>query len=127
MSTYYKKVGRRYEPVSDSEAYSGLSNGCWLVKVGNGCTSIRQSVEPNMAGLQFATLMMSDKICKYLMEASSARPTTMKYTKNQKKILKQMNELPPEDRLMYWQYDSMQGIADKILKLILEDYVESTK
>jgi hypothetical protein len=70
--------------------------------------------------------MMSDKICKYLMEASAARPTSMKYTKNQQKILKQMRELPEKDRLMYWQYDSMQGIADNILKLILEDY-ESSK
>lgn len=127
MSTLYRKLGRRYEPAQDTEAYSGLPNGCWLVKIENGCTSIREATEPNMAAIQFATMMMSNKICKYLMEASAARPTSMKYTKNQKKILKQMNELPEKDRLMYWQYDSMQGIADKILKLILEDYVESTK
>lgn len=127
MSTYYKKVGRRYEPVSDSEAYSGLSNGCWLVKVGDGCTSIRKSVEPNMAALQFATLMMSDKISKYLMEVGAAIPKSREYTKNQKKILKQLQELPEKDKLMYWEYDSIQGMADNILKLILDDYDKSTK
>lgn len=127
MTTYYKKVGRRYEPVGDSEAYNGLSNGCWLVKVGDGCTSIRQSIEPNMVGLQFATLMMSDKICKYLSDVSSARPRTMPYTKKQKEIFKLMQNLPDKDKLLYWEYDSLQGMADNILKLILEDYAQSTK
>jgi hypothetical protein len=35
--------------------------------------------------------------------------------------------LPDKDRLLYWEYDSLQGMADNILKLILEDYVESAK
>lgn len=125
MSTLYRKVGRRYEPVHDSEAYNGLSNGCWLVQVENGCTSIRKAVEPNFAAIQFATMMMSNKICKYLGDASSARPTTMPYTKKQKEIFKLMQSLPDEDRLLYWQYDSLQDMADNILKLILEDYNKS--
>ena len=125
MSTLYRKVGRRYEPVHDSEAYNGLSNGCWIVKVENGCTSIRKAVEPNFAAIQFATMMMSNKICKYLGDVSSARPTTMPYTKKQKEIFKLMQSLPDEDRLLYWQYDSLQGMADNILKLILEDYNKS--
>lgn len=127
MTTLYKKVGRRYEPVSDSEAYNGLSNGCWLVSIDKGCTTIRQAVEPNMAALQFATLMMSNKISKYLMEASVAVPKCREYTKNQKKIMKQLQELPEKDKLMYWEYDSIQGMADNILKLILDDYDKSTK
>lgn len=127
MTTLYKKVGRRYEPVSDSEAYNGLSNGCWLVSIDKGCTTIRQAVEPNMAALQFATLMMSNKISKYLMEASMAVPKCREYTKNQKKIMKQLQELPEKDKLMYWEYDSIQGMADNILKLILDDYDKSTK
>ena len=126
MSTHYKKVGRRYEPVSDSEAYRGLSNGCWLVTIDKGCTTIRQAVQPNMSALQFAALMMSNKISKYLMDVGAAIPKSREYTKNQKKILKQLQDLPEKDKLMYWEYDSIQGMADNILKLILEDY-ESSK
>ena len=38
-----------------------------------------------------------------------------------------MQKLPDKDRLLYWEYDSLQGMADNILKLILEDYDKSTK
>lgn len=127
MSTLYRKIGRRYESVHDSEAYNGLPNGCWLVQVENGCTSIRKAVEPNFAAIQFATMMMSNKICKYLSDVSSARPRNMPYTKKQKEIFKLMQNLPDKDRLLYWEYDSLQGMADNILKLILEDYDKSTK
>jgi hypothetical protein len=127
MSTLYRKLGRRYEAVHDSEAYNGLSNGSWLVQVENGCTSIRKAVDPNIAAIQFATMMMSNKICKYLSDVSSARPRTMPYTKKQKEIFKLMQELPDKDKLLYWEYESLQGMADNILKLILEDYDKSTK
>lgn len=127
MSTLYRKIGRRYEPAHDSEAYNGLSNGCWLVQVDSGCTSIKKAVDPNFAAMQFAAMMMSNKICKYLSDVSSARPKTMPYTKKQKEIFKLMQDLPDEDRLLYWEYDSLQGMADNILKLILDDYDKSTK
>jgi hypothetical protein len=51
----------------------------------------------------------------------------MPYTKKQKEIFKLMQTLPDKDRFFYWQYDSLQGMAENILKLILEDYDKSTK
>jgi len=126
--TLYKKVGRRYEPVHDSEAYNGLGNGCWLVKVENGCTSIKHAKEPAMAALEFATLIASNKIAKYLSEASQARPSITKYTEKQKQAFKVMKEiLGEEDRFFYWQYDSLHGMAEKIVDLILENYDSNSK
>jgi len=126
--TLYKKVGRRYEPVHDSEAYNGLSNGCWLVKVENGCTSTRQAKEPAMAALQFATIIASNKISKYLAEVSQARPSVQEYTNKQKKAFKVMSEILGEkDKFFYWQYESMHGMAEKIVDLILENYDSNSK
>lgn len=122
----YKKVGRRYEAVHDSEAYNGLSNGCWLVRVENGSTSIREAKEPAMAALQFATLIASNKISKYLSEASQARPSVREYTKKQKEAFKVMKEILGEkDKFFYWEYESLQGMAEKIVDLILENYEQS--
>jgi hypothetical protein len=118
----YEKVGRRYVPVRDTLAYDGLGNGSWLVHVEKGSTSIRRSVEPAHAALQFAAMMAVNKISKYLLQASEARPSNREYTKKQKELLKQMQTLPEKDRLMYWEYDSINGMAEKIIDLILENH-----
>jgi hypothetical protein len=119
--TLYKKEGRRYVPVHDTEGYYGLGNGCWLVQVDKGCTSIRKAVEPNMAALKFATLIKSRKICDYLSEVSKARPHSKKLTKKQLQIFKMFDNLPNKDKLLYWQYDSLQDMAENIIKLILDE------
>jgi hypothetical protein len=121
--TLYEKRGRKYIPVHDTEAHNGLENGCWLIQVENGCTSIRKTVEPATAALQFATLIASNKIAKFLSEASEARPSVTEYTKKQKQAFKIIKEMLPEkDKFFYWQYDSMQGMAEKIVDLIWENY-----
>lgn len=119
--TLYKKEGRKYIPVADTEALAGLDNGCWMVNIQNGSTQCRRAVEPATAAFEFAALLKSQKICDYLFEASKARPQNREYTKKQKQIIKQMSELPDKDKLMYWEYDSIQGMADNILKRILNE------
>jgi hypothetical protein len=56
------------------------------------------------------------------LEASAARPQKRQYSKKQMKILKQLQDLPENEKLMYWEYDSVQGMAEKIVDLILENY-----
>jgi hypothetical protein len=116
--------------VHDTEACNGLSEGCWMVMVEKGCTSIRKSIEPAKAPLQFATMMMSNKICRYLSKVSQLQEYNTNgkpYTKNQLKVIKQVQTLPDKDKFLYFQYDSLSGMAENILKLILEDYDSSTK
>jgi hypothetical protein len=124
--TLYKKQGRRYIPVQDTEAYNGLENGCWLVKVEKGSTAYRQTKEPAMAALQFATLIATNKIVKYLSQVSEARPSTRQHTKKQLKAFKVMKEiLGEEDKFFYWEYESLHGMAEKIVDLIMENYHDS--
>jgi polyphosphate kinase len=117
--TLYKKVGRKYIPVSDTEAYEGLDNGSWMVHIENGSTQCRRLVEPANAALEFAILLKTNKISKYLMEASKARPKSQKLTKAQKKIVDQFYSLPNKDALLYWEYESYQGMAEGLIKSIL--------
>lgn len=125
--TLYKKEGRKYIAVQDTEAYNGLENGCWLVKVEKGSTSIRKAVEPAMPALQFAALIAANKISQYLLRVSEARPQNRKYSKKQLKIIKQFQDLPDHEKLLFFEYDSLHEMAEKILNLILENYENSKK
>jgi len=126
--TLYEKRGKKYYPVRDSEGYNGLENGCWLVMVENGCTTTKKTVEPATAALQFATLMASNKVARFLSEASQARPSITEYTEKQKEAFNIINEILPEkDKFFYWNYDSMSGMAEKIIDLILQDYAKNSK
>jgi hypothetical protein len=118
--TLYKKEGRRYIPVQDTEAWEGLENGCWMVKVENGSTQIRKAVEPNLMGLKFAALIASQKICDYLISVSEARIKNKPLTKKQKKIVDQFYSLPDKDKLLYWEYESYHKMAEDLLDLILK-------
>jgi hypothetical protein len=36
-------------------------------------------------------------------------------------IFKMFDNLPTKDKLLYWQYDSLQDMAENIIKLILDE------
>jgi hypothetical protein len=117
--TLYKKVGRKYVPVSDPYAYDGLREGWWLVKVSSGCTSIRAAIHPAKAELQAAIKDKEDQIMDVIRTASEARPKNLPLT---------------EQALADWQwfvarngkefntleYPSLQENAANILKILLE-------
>ncbi len=70
----YKKVGKKYIPVSDPWAYDGLREGWWLVKVAPSCTSIRQQVWPESAELDAAIREKEEKLMDIIRKCSEARP-----------------------------------------------------
>ena len=115
----YKKVGRKYVQDNDPCAYSGLRQGWWLIKVSEGCTSIRQQVYPYKAEITAAARDKADQLIDIIREASEARPSR--------------NPLTPE-ALADWQafiakhgkefntlqYPSIQENAEKIIEALLK-------
>jgi hypothetical protein len=114
----YKKVGRKYVQDNDPDAYDGLREGWWLVKVAPGSTSIRQQVYPHKAEITAAAREKEDQLIDIIRKASEARP--------------QKNPLTPE-ALADWQafitkhgkefttleYPSIQENAEKIIEALL--------
>jgi hypothetical protein len=84
---YYKKVGRKYEPVSeyDSEYLDSFSKGTHLVMVYPGGQSRRYNIEPNHAAMIAAGRVAEDAICRAISKASELRPTSTPITLGQKK------------------------------------------
>ena len=115
----YKKVGRKYIQDNDPCAYDGLRQGWWLIKVSEGCTSIRQQVNPYKAEITAAARDKEDQLIDIIREASEARPSR--------------NPLTPE-ALADWQafihrhgnqfssleYPSIQENAEKIIEALLK-------
>jgi hypothetical protein len=117
--TIYKKVGRKYVPVSDIHAYDGLRAGWWLVKVSEGCTSIRAAIYPAKAELQAAIKDKEDQMMDVIRKASEARPKSLLLSEQAKadwewfiaRNGKEFNTL---------EYPSIQENAENILKILLE-------
>lgn len=118
--TLYKKVGNKYIPCNDPHALDGLANGCWLVKVEKGSTSIRQCIEPAHASADFAYWMMSDKIADVLSKACEARPKQKLLTTREQAALKAFYDVMGEEKLLYFEYPAIQDIADTLTRKIRE-------
>jgi hypothetical protein len=84
---FYKKVGRKYEPVSeyDSEYLDSFSKGTHLVMVYPGGQSRRYNIEPNHAAMIAAGRVAEDAICRAISKASELRPKSTPITLGQKK------------------------------------------
>lgn len=75
---FYKKVGRRYVPVSeyDSDLSYALPKGSHLLIVYPGGQSTRYHVNPNYAAMIAACRVAEDAISKAIMDATEIRRST---------------------------------------------------
>lgn len=74
-TVYYKKVGRRYEPVSeyDSDYLDSFPKGSHLVMVYPGGSSRRYHIDPALAPMIAAGRVAEDAISKSIMAAQELR------------------------------------------------------
>lgn len=72
---YYKKVGRKYVPVSeyDSSLMSALPKGNHMIMCYPGGSSTRCNIEPNHAAMIAAGRIAEDVISKAIMDATELR------------------------------------------------------
>lgn len=117
--TLYKQLADgTFVPINDPYATDGLTQGCWLVRVEPGSTSIRHCIEPSHASVDFAFWMMADKISNIIAEASEARVKSKPLTKKEEKALKAFYAALGEEKLLYFEYPSIQDIAEKITNTV---------
>jgi len=128
-TVFYKKVGRRYEPVSeyDQELIDAFTKGTHLVMVYPGGSSRRYNVDPNYAAMIAAGRVAEDAISKTIMERSALRtPERNKpITPEQKAAWEKLAELMGEERyaLEWCSYreaaeagvDAMMAEAEKLM------------
>jgi hypothetical protein len=105
MTVFYKKVGRRYEPVReyDDELMSSFPNGAHIVLSYPGGQSTRYNIDPAFGPMIAAGRYAEDEISKALMRASDLRPKRAPITERQRAAWENLvKEFGEEARCLEW-------------------------
>jgi hypothetical protein len=108
--TLYEKRGRRYYPVSDTEAFSGIGKGSWLVTVERGRTSARLLLSPDHAGFVAASQVAIDAMMDAMRQESAWKPRRDAVSPTQKRAYAAYREIMG-DEIMCLERSSAWDIA----------------
>ena len=113
MTTLYKKVGRRYEPVAEysNEAMDSFPRGTHLVMCYPGGQSRRFNIDPAHAPMIAAGRVAEDAISQAVQKASEMRPHNKPITEKQKKAWENLAKAFGNDRY-YVEIPSAREIAE---------------
>lgn len=122
MTTFYKKVGRRYVPVleHDDELLSSLEEGHHLISAIPGLRSTTHRVDPNHAPVLAVMKVAKEKMLEAMLEASKLRPQAKLLTSEQREAYQRLMDVLGDDKF-YLQYDSMNDIIEAGIKTVVED------
>lgn len=114
---YYKKVGRRYRPVSeyDSELLDSFPKGAHMVMVYPGGSCRRYGIDPAFAPMIAAGRYASDAICQAMHNASEGKPKQRPITERQRAAWQEM-KTAFGDELFSLHFDSIRDIAETGVK-----------
>jgi hypothetical protein len=119
---FYKKVGRRYKPVSeyDDELMSSFSKGTHIVMSYPGGKSTRYSIDPAFAPMIAAGRYAENAICSAIHQASEAKPSRTPLTKRQKAAWEEM-KAAFGDELFGLEFGSIYSYAEAGVKAMQEE------
>lgn len=118
----FRKQGRKYIPVNDPYILDGLQKGWWLVKVNEGCTSVRAQVRPDQSHIHAAARDMEEKLVDIIRKACEARPSKRPCSPEMIKHWNKWTKLCG-DEMSSLEYPSFNDNAQKIIELLLgEDH-----
>lgn len=123
--TYYRKVGRRYIPVHQTLDTYGWPEGCYVVWVTPGSTSIRTTAEPAYAELLAASKVAEDAMLKSMRDMDRVRPAVNPLTPRQKKAWEEFSKAMGEEMSLWGK--SMQDIVDAGLEALRKAAVEQRR
>jgi len=124
MTTFYKKVGRKYVEVSqyDNDLQNALPEGSHLFVVKPGQKSIRYDVDPNFVALIAAGTYAKKAMVDALFKASEMKPKQIPLTSEQVIAWDALKKSFNDDLYSVY-YDS----ADKIANAGIDALIEETK
>lgn len=122
MTTFYRKVGRKYIPVHgyNLEYLDSFPQGAHLVMCYPGGQSRKFNIDPAYAPMIAAGRIAQDAISEALMKASDLRPKSNPITKEQQAAWDHLVELLGEDaRLLEW--PSAKEVAEKAVEAMQKE------
>jgi len=123
-TVFYKKIGRRYQPVSeyDNELLDSFPKGSHIVMCYPGGSSRRYNIDPNYAAMIAAGRVAEEAISKKIMEKSALRvPEKHRpLTSEQKAAWERLAETFGEERYVL-EYCSYREAAEAGVQAMMEE------
>lgn len=122
-TTFYKKVGRRYVPVSeyDNEWMDSFPKGNHLVQVYPGGGSRRFNIEPALAPMIAAGRFAQDAITRKIQESTELRPMSREIDEETQRKWKKFIATIPEDFRYMFTHGSAHDAAEAGVQAMMEE------
>lgn len=105
MTTLYRKVGKRYEPVGDTYEYNWFEYGSHLIVSAPGRITKKHAIDPDFAAMIAACEYAKDAMAAALVDGSRGRPANVPLTDQQMEAWRQFQNAMG-DEFNYIQYPS---------------------
>lgn len=118
---FYKKVGRRYKPVSeyDSELLDALPKGAHLTVVYPGGRSTRYKIDPNYAAMIAAGRVAEDAISSAIQKATELRPHNQQMNDEEMQRWRAFISTMPEDMRFMMTHGSVREAAEEGVRAMI--------
>lgn len=116
----YRKVGRRYVPVGNTELVHYYANGFYLVHVNGGVTKRWPTVEPDNAPVLAAMKLAEQDLCDLIRSESEARPRARDLTAKEKQAVAAMQKILGADGFPSMVIESASEIARNVVRKVME-------
>ena len=122
MTTFYKKVGRKYVPVReyDNELQDAFIEGSHLVVVKPGHKSYTYNIDPNFVAVLAAAMYAKESIVDAIVKASELKPKRVPFTQEQINAWETLKESFNDSLFSVYQ-DSATTIAEAGIKALTEE------
>jgi len=122
-TVFYKKVGRRYQPVSvyDNEYLDSFPKGNHLVSVYSGGSSRRFHIDPALAPMIAAGRVAEDAICRKIQEATELRPANREVDEDTQRKWKEFIATIPEDFRFMFTHGSARDAAEAGVNAMIKE------
>ena len=120
---FYKKVGRKYVPVSeyDSELLDAFPKGNHLVMSYPGGASRRFNIDPALAPMIAAGRFAEDAISNKIREATDLRPMNREIDEETQKRWQEVIKVLPDDMRFMFSHGSARDAAEAGVKAMQEE------
>lgn len=122
-TVFYKKVGRRYQPVSeyDHELMDALPKGAHLTLVYPGGQSTRYNIDPNYAAMIAAGRIAEDAISSTIQKATELRPHNHKMSEEEHQRWRDFIKTMPEDMRFMMTHGSVREAAEAGVNAMIKE------
>jgi len=101
MTTYYKKVGRRYIPVAESETWGTWTEGDYLVNIRPSCRSVVRCLEPEFANVEAALMVAQEGMARAIAQKAAGEPATQPIDPDEQAVWDELRRIRGE-RATLW-------------------------